>query len=124
VLSPAFIAHWRSGAAWATDPHVEHALILSRPLLEMFSDPTLASAVAVRGGTALPSRVLPAPLRHSDALDLVPVTPGALGTVVTALRRRLDPLRGPSAFERSPIPHSVISRFPSEIPPARGRAEG
>ena len=74
----------------------------------MVSDPTLASAVAVRGGTARPTPVLPAPLRSSDALDLVPVTPGPLGTVVTALRRRLDPRLGPSACEQSPIPHSGI----------------
>jgi len=90
----------------------------------MVSDPTLASAVAVRGGTARSTLVLPAALRSSDNRDLVPVTPAPLGTVVTARRRRLDPLRGPSAFERSPIPPSVIDRFPSEIPPARGRAEG
>jgi len=118
VISPAFIAHWRSGAPWATDPQVEDALIRSSALLELFSAPTLASAFAVRGGTALHNLVLPAPLRSSDDRDLVQVTPGPLGTVVTARRRRLDPLRGPSAFERSPIPPSVIDRFPSEIPPA------
>ena len=28
MISPAFIAHWRSGAPWATDPQVEHDLIL------------------------------------------------------------------------------------------------
>ncbi|MDP3912009.1 MAG: hypothetical protein Q8Q14_16620 [Gemmatimonadales bacterium] len=108
----------------ATDHQVEHALTLSRALLEMVSAPTLASAVAFRGGTALHTLVLPVPLRYSDARDLVPVTPDPLGTVVTAWRRRLDPLLGPAAFERSPTTHSVIDRFPSEIPPARGRAQG
>ena len=47
------------------------------------------------------------------------MTPGPIGTVLTALRRRLDPLLGQSAFERSPITHSVIYRFQSEIPPAQ-----
>ena len=81
----------------------------------MVSDPTRASAFAVRGGTALHTLVLPAPLRSSDNRDLVQVTPGPLGTVVTARRRRLDPRLGPSAFERSPIPHSVIYEATREL---------
>ena len=108
MLSPAVIAHWRSVVPWATDHQVEHDLVLLRALLEMISDPTLASAFAVRGGTARHNLVLPAPLRYEDARNLVPVTPGPLGTVVTARRRRLHPRLAPSAFERSPIPHSVI----------------
>ena len=115
MISPAFIAHWRSGAPWATDPQVEDALIRSSALLELFSAPTLASAFAVRGGTALHTLVLPAPLRSSDNRDLVQVTPGPLGTVVTARRRRLDPRLGPSAFKRSPIPHSGIYEATQEF---------
>ena len=43
------------------------------------------------------------------------MTPGPLGTVVTARHRRLDPRLGPSAFERSPIPHSGIHEATQEF---------
>ena len=74
--------------------------------------PRLPSA-AGRHGTSWSS-----PLRSSDDRDLVPVTPGPLGAVLTAPRRRLAPRLGPPALERSPSTYSVIARFPSEIPPA------
>jgi predicted nucleotidyltransferase component of viral defense system len=48
-----FIAEWRAHVRWSTDEQVEQDLVLSRALVEIFEDAELASAVAMRGGTAL-----------------------------------------------------------------------
>lgn len=49
---------------------VEQDLVLTRALVEIFSDRTLASAPAFRGGTALQKLVLPSPRRYSDMTPL------------------------------------------------------
>lgn len=119
MISAAFIVHWRGVVPWAGDHQVEHDLILSRALVEIFSEPTLARAVAFRGGTALHKLIVPAPLRYSDDIDLVQVASGPIGDLMRTLRGRLDPLLGASGFERSPISHTAVYRFSSEIPPTQ-----
>jgi predicted nucleotidyltransferase component of viral defense system len=104
---------------WAGDHQIEHDLIISRALVEIFSDRMLARTLAFRGGTALHKLVFPAPLRYSDDIDLVQVAPGPIGDLMRALRGRLDPILGTSAFERSPIGHTAVYRFQSEIPPTQ-----
>jgi len=104
---------------WAAPDQVEHDLVLSRALVEIFSEPALMRALAFRGGTAIHKLLLPAPQRFSEDLDLVQVAPGPIGDLMRTVRRRLDPLLGRSRFERSPISHTVTYRFESELPPAR-----
>jgi len=119
VIAAAFIVHWRGVVRWAGDHQVEHDLIISRALVEIFSDRALARALAFRGGTALHKLVFPAPLRYSDDIDLVQVAPGPIGDLMRVLRGRLDPILGASSFERSPISHTAVYRFRSEIPPTQ-----
>jgi predicted nucleotidyltransferase component of viral defense system len=117
VIAAAFIAHWRGVVPWAGDHQVEHDLVLSRMLVEIFSEPMLARSLAFRGGTAIHKLILPAPLRYSDDIDLVQVAAAPIGDLMKSLRGRLDPILGASAFERSPISHTAVYRFRSEIPP-------
>lgn len=119
MIAAAFIVHWREVVPWAGDHQVEHDLILSRALIEIFSEPTLVRALAFRGGTALHKLIFPAPLRYSDDIDLVQVASAPIGDVMRTLRGRLDSILGASAFERSPISHTAVYRFPSEIPPTQ-----
>jgi len=76
VIPRAFITHWRSAVPWALDEQVEQDLVISRALVEIFSDPLLAEALAFRGGTALHKVILPAPLRYSEDIDLVRTSGG------------------------------------------------
>ena len=48
-----YITQWRERAPWSEDFQVEQDLIISRALVEMFSDPVLAGTLAFRGGKAL-----------------------------------------------------------------------
>jgi len=71
MIPRAFITHWRSRAPWALDEQVEQDLVISRAIVEIFSDIELGEALAFRGGTALHKVILPAPLRYSEDIDLV-----------------------------------------------------
>jgi predicted nucleotidyltransferase component of viral defense system len=119
VIAPAFITHWRAVAPWAADHQVEHDLILSRVLVEIFSEPRLHRLLAFRGGTAIHKLTLPTPLRYSDDVDLVQIVSEPIGDTMRAMRGRLDPLLGESQFERSRISHTAVYRFESEIPPTQ-----
>jgi len=53
VIPQAHITAWRATAPWGDDAQVEQDLVLSRAVVEIFAEPELAGALALRGGTAL-----------------------------------------------------------------------
>jgi len=57
-------------APWATDVQVEQDLVLSRILVEMFQDASLAEHLAFRGGTALHKLFLSPAAPYSEDVDL------------------------------------------------------
>lgn len=85
---------WRKQASWASDAQVEQDLLLSRALVEIFSDPLLQKQLAFRGGTALHKLFLLPPARYSEDIDLVQIQSGPFGPCMSALRARLDPWLG------------------------------
>ncbi len=89
-----FITEWRSASPWIHDSQVEQDLLLSRALVEIFSVPEAADALAFRGGTALYKLHLQPPARYSEDIDLVQVVAGPIGTMLDAVRARLDPWLG------------------------------
>jgi predicted nucleotidyltransferase component of viral defense system len=58
---------WREHhAPWAGDDQVEQDLVLSRALIELYSDELIADGLAFRGGTALNKLFLPSMSRYSE----------------------------------------------------------
>lgn len=51
MISRAHITAWRAVAPWSTDAQVEQDLILSRALVQIFSEATLRNQLAFRGET-------------------------------------------------------------------------
>jgi len=49
VIPRACITAWRSEAPWASDAQVEQDLVLSKALVELFSDKELRNQFALRG---------------------------------------------------------------------------
>jgi hypothetical protein len=70
VIPRDHILEWRARAPWPQDIQVEQDLVISRALVEIFSDRFLHDALAFRGGTALYKLHLPA-ARYSEDIDLV-----------------------------------------------------
>lgn len=84
------IAKWRDHAPWNSFEQIEQDLIISRALVELFSDDYLNEHLAFRGGTALHKLYLnPAP-RYSEDIDLVQVKPGPIKPIMERIKEVID----------------------------------
>ena len=117
MIPEAAITHWRNVAPWPQDAQVEQDLILCRALVEIFQEPELSKALLLRGGTALHKLLITKPQRYSEDIDLVQVTAGPIGSVMSAIRARLDPILGKPRRENNPNNVTLRYRMESEIAP-------
>jgi hypothetical protein len=92
MIPQEFINEWRAVAPWPTEAQVEQDLILSRAIVEIFSEPLLAKSLAFRGGTALHKLFIQPSGRYSEDIDLVQIDGGKIGPIMEALRKQLNPL--------------------------------
>lgn len=97
------IVAWGNVVPWADQRQVEQDLIISRALVEIFSDDMLCDALRFRGGTALNKLHFPAPLRYSEDIDLVRTSAGPIGPILDQLRVVLEPWLGRAQFDQSPV---------------------
>jgi hypothetical protein len=72
--------------------------------------------VAFRGGTALHKLLFTTPGRYSEDIDLVQITAGAIGPILSAIRTTLDPGWGTEA-EAEPGRVTMIYRFETTARP-------
>ena len=85
MIPKPYIAKWQEHAPWKEFSQVEQDLIISRTLIEIFSDDFLRENLAFRGGTALHKLYLnPAP-RYSEDIDLVQVKKGPIKPIMERL---------------------------------------
>jgi predicted nucleotidyltransferase component of viral defense system len=92
-------------------------LVISRALVEIFSEALLADALAFRGGTALHKLFFRPPARYSEDIDLVQVRAERIGPVMEALRARLDPWLGTPRWKQGEGRVTLVYRFDSESLP-------
>jgi hypothetical protein len=117
MISKAHITAWRQTVPWALDTQVEQDLVISRALVELFSDSLLQKAVAFRGGTALHKLFLQPPGRYSEDIDLVQVDGQPIGPVLDAIHMRLDSWLGKPQWKQGTGRATLYYRFESELPP-------
>ena len=70
MIPQPIITAWRSQAPWTEFSQVEQDLVLTRAVIEIYSDPLLSSMFAFRGGTAMQKLFFASPTRYSE--DSVP----------------------------------------------------
>ena len=97
------IIAWSQRAPWAEQRQVEQDLIISRALVQLFSDHFLARELRFRGGTALNKLHFPKALRYSEDIDLVRTTAGPIRPILDRVHDILDPWMGQPQFDQSPI---------------------
>lgn len=119
MIPNANILAWRAQAPWINDGQVEQDLILSRIIVEIFSDPLLSSTLAFRGGTALQKIFFNSPMRYSEDIDLVQTATGKIKPIMQALHEKLDPWLGKPKTEINFGRAKMLYRFETEIPPIR-----
>ena len=111
MIPSAYVIEWRRRAPWPTDEQVEQDLILSRVLVELFKDPVIREALAVRGGAALAKLYLdPAP-RYSEDIDFVQLRAEPIGSTLNAMRAVLDPWLGTPSWKRSHASVKLVYRI-------------
>jgi predicted nucleotidyltransferase component of viral defense system len=108
------IVAWGNVVPWADQRQIEQDLIISRAIIEIFSDPVLREALRFRGGTALNKLHFPAPLRYSEDIDLVRTSQGAIGPILDRLRALLEPWLGRAQFDQSPVAPKLRFRVEAE----------
>ena len=108
------IVAWSNLVPWTDTRQVEQDLIISRAVVEIFSDPILREALRFRGGTALNKLHFPAPLRYSEDIDFVRTSHGPIGPVLDQLRVVLEPWLGRARFEQSPVAPKLRFRVEAE----------
>ena len=116
MIPRADIVAWRSHVTWRSDAQVEQDFILSRALVELFSEKFLEMNLAFRGGTALHKLHLAPASRYSEDLDLVQITAGSIGSVLDAIRKALDPFLGKPTWKQKQASVVLAYRMASEIP--------
>lgn len=108
-----YITEWRDQAPWVDDAQVEQDLVISRALVDIFSNDILHDALAFRGGTALFKLHLPA-ARYSEDIDLVQVKAEPAGLVMNALHDVLNPWLGEPSYKQTDARITYKYRFQSE----------
>jgi len=90
MIEKPFIARWKELAPWREFAQVEQDLIISRVLIEIFSDEFLKEHLAFRGGTAIHKLYLnPAP-RYSEDIDLVQIKSGPIKPIMERINEVID----------------------------------
>ena len=118
MIPEAYIQEWRTLAPWRTFEMVEQDLILSRALIEIFSNDALSEALAFRGGTALHKLYLAPPGRYSEDIDLVQIEAGPIGPIYDGIQGVLNSWLGTPSRKRGPGVANLIYRVESEHPPS------
>ncbi len=108
------IVAWSHVAPWAEQRQIEQDLIISRALVDLFSDPFLSKELRFRGGTALNKLHFPRPLRYSEDIDLVRTSHGGIGPILDRMREVLEPWLGQAQFVQSQIAPKLKFRVDAE----------
>jgi hypothetical protein len=119
VIARDYITAWRAQAPWVSDHQVEQDLVISRALVQIFNVEGIGRRLAFRGGTALYKLYLRPAARYSEDIDLVQVTPEAIGDTFDAVRSVLDPWLGTPRRDLREGRVSLVNRFTSEDEPPK-----
>jgi predicted nucleotidyltransferase component of viral defense system len=82
MIPKPYIAKWQQNAPWKEFAQIEQDLVISRTLVELFSDEFLRENLAFRGGTALHKLYLKPAARYSEDIDLVQIKPGPIKPIL------------------------------------------
>lgn len=110
---------WRNIVPWTELAQVEQDLVLTKILIQIYSDPSLKETFAFRGGTALQKIFFSPPTRYSEDIDLVQIKKEPIGPAIDAIRKLLDPWLGAAKTSRKPGRFTLIYRFDSEVEPVQ-----
>lgn len=114
MIAKPYIAKWQEHAPWKQFYQVEQDLVISRALVDIFSDEYLRENLAFRGGTALHKLYLrPAP-RYSEDIDLVQIKAGPIKPILQRLQEVITFFEEPRKTQVRGHGAKALYRFTSE----------
>jgi len=116
MIAQPYLEEWRAKANWRTNEQVEQDLIISRAIVEIFSDDLLRNTMVFRGGTALHKLYLYPQPRYSEDIDLVQINAEPIKGTMDRIREVLSFLGEPKIKQKAHN-NTLIFRVESEIPP-------
>lgn len=78
------VTAWGATRPWVTREQIEQDLLLSKAIIDIYSNELLSKELIFRGGTALHKLVMPKPARYSEDLDFVRTSAGGIGDIIDA----------------------------------------
>lgn len=119
MIPKAYIDAWRSVAPWTESSQVEQDLVISRAVVEIFSNDFLKKNLAFRGGTALHKLFLSPQARYSEDIDLVQLHSGPAKPMLEAIRDQLLFLGGKDDRQVKLNEHNctIYYQFETEVSP-------
>lgn len=117
MIQRPYLLEWRKSAPWQLESQIEQDLVLSRALVQLFSNKIIQEDVALRGGTALNKLFFKKHLRYSEDIDLVRVKAGPGKPLVAAIQDELTPWLGKPKVNLKKASITLIFRFLSDATP-------
>lgn len=117
---------WRKHFPNDLDNHAEADLLLSKVIIDLYSDPFIQNHLALSGSTALQKLYFDTPHHYSENLELVQINPGPIDDILEQVKNKMGWLGKPTCkiadgrvilyykFE-SPIDEKINPRIKLEI---------
>ena len=117
MIPELYIRDWKRQYECQSNGQLEQDLIISRAIVEIFSDDLLRNSLAFRGGTALHKLYITPQIRYSEDIDLVQIKSEPIKPVLDGLGEKLSFLGSKRTVKQHIHSNIVIYRFDTEIPP-------
>jgi predicted nucleotidyltransferase component of viral defense system len=114
MIPAASIIAWQKSSPWPTSQQIEQDLILSRMLVELYSNSFIRENLIFRGGTALHKLFIYPSGRYSEDIDMVQINPGSIAPYLNAIRSILDPWLGEPTWKVKQTSLKLVYRFQPE----------
>jgi len=111
------IKDWEREHPWKNPSYIEQDLVLSRSIVEMFSDDLLRKSLIFRGGTALHKLFIQPQIRYSEDIDLIQINREPINPVLKRIREKLSFLGTKRTVKQHIHNNTMIYRFDTEVPP-------
>jgi len=109
-----YLLEWQKKIQWPSFAQIEQDLILSRIIVEVYSNPLLKTHLVFRGGTAIHKLFLSPGGRYSEDVDFVQIHAGPIGPLLQEIRKILSPWLGKPKWKLSEGRATLYYRFTAE----------
>lgn len=121
MIPQADIINWSNFSPWSSPDQIEHDLVLSRVICELYSNEAISNTLIFRGGTALHKLFFKQAGRFSEDLDFVQAKSEPIGVTIAAIRDCLDHWLGNPSWKQNQGRFTLNYRFTTELEPVISR---